>query len=229
MRVDLGAEVRTIDGQVVGKIKHLIMDANSGSVLAVVIEKGFLFTDDVEVRLEHLRYGVDDRIELDCTKEEYDRLPRFDRYKYSDRVPPNQVLAGFPPAGLLWYGASPVAIVPESASTVGGSEVVPPLAVSTETGSSADHVDSGPAPAVVDMGSSVYTSDDHQIGEVHEVTFDVSTGRPLVLVVRSGLIVHHDTQLPADLIQEVKDGEVRLSITLNQFKSQYSQPLRPAA
>src|SRR5207244_3450470 len=75
-------------------------------------------------------------------------------------------------------------------------------------------------PVVIEKGSAVYSSDDHQIGEVHEVAFDVSTGRPLLLVVRSGLIVHSDTQVPADLIQEVNDGLVRLNVTLEQFKLQ---------
>jgi sporulation protein YlmC with PRC-barrel domain len=240
MRVDLGAEVRTTDGQVVGKIKHLIMNPETTNVRSVVIEKGFLLTDDVEVPLDRLHYGVDNRIELECTKEEYDHLPRFDRSRYTDRPPANVVLAGFPPVGVLWnspvpfpmdqtgVGAYPAAATAEEtwdAAAEGGA----PTRMA-ETGEPAgDTLTQGATPAVIERGSTVYSSDDQRIGEVREVTFDVSTGRPLVLVIRSGLILHHDTQVPADLIQEVNNGEVRLNVTADKFKSDYATPIRPAA
>jgi uncharacterized protein YrrD len=228
MRVELGAEVRTTDNQVVGKIKHLIMEPGSGSVRAVVIEKGFLLTDDVEVPLERLHYGVDNRIELNCTKDEYDRLPRFDRSRYTDRPPANIVLAGFPPVGVLWNSPS----APYATGMAAGY----PLMEATDTAENQPEVNEGEThlhghgtPVVIEKGSAVYSSDDHQIGDVQEVAFDVSTGRPLLLVVRSGLIVHNDTQIPAELIQEVSDAEVRLNVTLDEFKRNYATPLRPAA
>ena len=227
MRVDLGAEVRTMDGQVVGKIKHLIMEPGSNNVRSVVIEKGFLLPDDVEVTLDRLHYGIDERIELNCTKEEYDRLPRFDRSQYTDRPPANVVLAGFPPVGILWNNTSgyPAGYAAGTYPTLlDGDSAMNDPDVNREI------VGNGHAtPAVIEKGSAVYSSDDHQIGEVHEVTFDVSSGRPLVLIVRSGLILHRDTQVPADRIQEVNDGEVRLNVTLDQFKQQFSQPIQPAA
>jgi uncharacterized protein YrrD len=228
MRVDLGAEVRSKDGQIVGKIKHLIMEPETANVRAVVIEKGFVLPDDVEVTLERLHYGVDERIELDCTKEEYDRLPRFDRNRYTDRPPANLVLAGFPPVGVLWNSPGyPAGYATGTYPTlVAGEAAENDPAVTGDQGmAGAPHS----APAVIEKGSAVYSSDDHQLGEVHEVTFDVSTGRPLVLVVRSGLIVHHNTQVPADHIQEVNDGEVRLNLTIEEFKSQFADPIRPAA
>jgi sporulation protein YlmC with PRC-barrel domain len=227
MRVELGSEVRTTDGQVVGRIKHLIMEPENVNVRAVVIEKGLLLPDDVEVDLSRLNYGIDQRIELNCTKEEYDRLPRFDRSKYTDRPPTNLVLAGFPPVGVLWN-------VP-SAYPMSYSETGPiPAPTDTSIGGTPDSAAGSAYPAhstpvVIEKGSGVYSSDDHQIGEVHEVTFDVSTGRPILLVIRSGLIVHSDTQIPAELIREVGDGEVRLNVTLDQFKQMYAHPLRPAA
>jgi sporulation protein YlmC with PRC-barrel domain len=225
MRVDLGAEVRTTDGQVVGKIKHLIMEPATSNVRSVVIEKGFLLPDDVEVTLDRLHYGVDERIELNCTKEEYDRLPRFDRSKYTDRPPANVVLAGFPPVGILWNNASgfPAGTYPTLLD--GDAAEDDPDLTSESVMSTNGHA----TPAVIEKGSSVYSSDEHLIGEVHEVTFDVSSGRPLVLIVRSGLILHKDTQVPADCISEVSDGEVRLNITLDQFKNQFAQPIQPAA
>lgn len=230
MRVELGAEVRTRDGQIVGKIKHLIVEPETNTVMAVVIEKGFLFTDDVEVLLEELHYGVDGRIELSCTKEEYDQLSRFDRSKYSDRPPPNAILAGFPPVGVLWNATGPF---PLGYAGAGG---YPPTLVEAEMAENApefaENDDTHPnhgVPVVIEKGSSVYSADDHQIGEVQEVAFDVSTGRPISLVVRSGLIVHSDTQVPAELIQEVEDGQVRLNVTLEQFKLNYANPVRPAA
>src|SRR5262245_29167764 len=111
MRTELGAKVRSSDGQDVGKIKHLIVDPESGQVKTVVVEKGFLLPDDVSVPIDALNVEKDGAIGLKYTADEVQNLPRFNPAAYTE--PPEGFLTPFPypVGGLLWpvgtLGATP--------------------------------------------------------------------------------------------------------------------------
>ena len=55
MQIELGAHVRTQDTHDAGVIKPLILDPHSEQVKTVVIEKGRLLHEDVEVPLSALQ------------------------------------------------------------------------------------------------------------------------------------------------------------------------------
>jgi len=51
MRIELGDHVRSQDGHDIGKIKHLILDPATSGVKTLVVEKGMLLPEDVEIPL----------------------------------------------------------------------------------------------------------------------------------------------------------------------------------
>ena len=64
MRVEVGARVRTTDGQDVGTIDRLIVDPGNNEIKAAVIHKGLILPRDVEVPLSALELGPDGSIRL---------------------------------------------------------------------------------------------------------------------------------------------------------------------
>ena len=49
MRVELGSTVRTSDGKDIGRIDKLVLDPDTGQVKSVVVRKGVILHDDVEI------------------------------------------------------------------------------------------------------------------------------------------------------------------------------------
>src|SRR2546423_15692336 len=107
MQIELGARVRSRDHQDAGTIKNLILDPNTGHVKAVVVEKGLLLHEDVEVPLEALQADDQGQITLTYTAEEIKRLPHFDEKRYT--LAPDEyarTYLGFPATGILWPAGS---------------------------------------------------------------------------------------------------------------------------
>ena len=57
MEVELGTQVRSSDGQDVGKVTFLILDPEDGHVKTAVIQKGFLLTEDIEFPIDAFEPG----------------------------------------------------------------------------------------------------------------------------------------------------------------------------
>jgi uncharacterized protein YrrD len=71
--VSEGSDVVTMDGDKVGEVHHIAFDAVSGRPIRLVVKKGFLFTQDVEIPVEEI--GSVDRgiVMLKLSKEEFRR------------------------------------------------------------------------------------------------------------------------------------------------------------
>ncbi len=221
MRVELGQHIKDREGNDVGRVQYLILDPDTRNVKTVVVERGFLFKDDIEIPLEHLQTAPDDAIHVDRSAQEIDRYPRFDRGAYSN-APADFVPAGYPPMGLLWPGAYPSAATPNAY----GYPVVAAgiLADNTTSDTGAPNrtdqtrIAEERRNAVITEGSDVVTRDGQKVGEVGQVAFDASTGRPLGLTVRRGFLFTKDTEIPGSLIASVDDETVYLNVDRAHFE-----------
>jgi len=68
-----GSDVRSRDGEKVGEVHQIVFDASTGRPAALVIRKGFLFTEDVEVPVGLISSLDDDRVYLDARHDELER------------------------------------------------------------------------------------------------------------------------------------------------------------
>jgi sporulation protein YlmC with PRC-barrel domain len=206
MRIDLETPVHTSDGKDIGKIDKLILDPASGLVRTAVVRKGWFLTDDIEIPVDALEADADGTLRLQYTSEQVDKLPRFFEEQYT--APPVGIVPplGYGTTGLLWPlgWAGPYTPAPFSpaASDRAGTPGESPLFRQQDLEN-----------AVIGEGSVVRALDGEKIGEVQRLTFDTISDRLSSLVVRRGVLLHEDTEVSADLIESVNDGEIVLALT----------------
>ena len=207
MEVELGTQVRSSDGQDVGKVTFLILDPEDGHVKTAVIQKGFLLTEDIEVPIDAFEPGREGDVRLIYTADQVRDLPRFDQGDYTTPPPDAFSAWGYPAAaGLLW----PVYRLPGPVV-----QEVPPSADQPGHAVAQQNWDN----AVIQEGSDVVSQDGEKVGEVHSIGFDPMTGRPTSLTVRRGFIFTEDFELPGDTIAMVSDRMVYLTLTQEQVRA----------
>jgi sporulation protein YlmC with PRC-barrel domain len=206
MRVELGTEVRTRDGKDVGKIEKLILNPQTGDVTAAVVRKGFILTDDVEIPIEALEAGREGEARLTYSAEEVDKLPRFMEANYTSPSPDFTPPIGYAPGGLLWPASYPVGV------PAAGADYGYDVDRATADELDASRRDRDYMSAIIDEGSDVMSRDGEKVGDVHRVSVDTATGRPISFVVRKGFLFTEDLELPASLIESVDDGVVYLNV-----------------
>jgi sporulation protein YlmC with PRC-barrel domain len=216
VQVNLGDQVRTVDGKDVGKIDKLILDPVTNAVKAAVVRKGFFLPDDIEIPLGALEREADDRLLLKRTEAEVDDLPRFYEASYTPPPPTYLVPFGYPSAAVLWPVGWP-----------GGYPVPGQIATDTLAAEAAEvqrrrDLDN----AVLDEGSEVLASDGEKIGELQRVSFDTASRRPASFVVKRGLLNTEEIELPADSIASVDDRIIHLRLTKEEVEARFAQSRR---
>jgi sporulation protein YlmC with PRC-barrel domain len=220
MNVQLGQRVVTRDGKNLGHIKFMIFDPEQETVKSIVVEKGLLLKDDVEIPTEELSAAKGEELICARSAAEVEDLPRFHEDLYT--VPPEGIFgtAGVP-AGALWPAAYPptgyVGGYPYQAAFpafVLGDPNRPPDYSEEE----AIHRRLDQENAVIKAGDKVVASDGETVGEVVNVLFQAETGRPLRLVVRKGFLFTEDAELPGEVIAGVDDGVVYLNVDAQRAK-----------
>lgn len=219
MEVQLGAAVRTAEGRDAGSVDKLIVDPSNGRVRAIVVRKGRLFPDDVEVPVGMLRPGEGSQVLLDCPAERFKDLPRFREAEYTELPPEMPPPVGYAAEGVLWpvgYGVYPDAGLPIPPTAGEGFDRGYDQATRAEIDTiQREHALSN---AVVDEGSDVYSREGEKVGEVHSLSFDTGTREPTELVVRQGFLFKHDFSLPASAIDSVDDDRVTLNLTREEIE-----------
>lgn len=237
MRVELGDHVFSQDGQDLGTIKHLILNPDDRRVKTVVVEKGLLLHNDIEVPLDALQSADEARggqVYIAYTSEQARSLPHFDITQYTPVPAQDTELGAYPTGGLLWgggYVAQPFA----GAGYPMGAGVLPfaaPLMAyggdmnemvgqaneqSLEVREYRRHEDE--TNAIISEGDQVLSRDGETVGAVHSIVVDTVSGKPTALVVRKGLLFTHDTTLLADSIASVDDGVVTLTLDKSQLSA----------
>src|SRR5579864_4564991 len=94
--------VYTSDTKDLGTVDRLILDPNQDRVRAVVVRKGMLLHQDVEVPVDLLTADSNGEAHIAYRSEETDKLPLFDEGSYVtppvDYLPP----MAYPPTAFYW-------------------------------------------------------------------------------------------------------------------------------
>lgn len=246
MRVDLGSHVKSRDGQDVGVVKHLIVDPADNHVRAVVLEQGFILTQDSVVPIEELSLTPSNEVQINRLASEVHDLPAFHasdytepRYPDSDPDAPKRY--GLPLAGVLWpsvypypgsitgqggYGAFPVFVPPGDiqegvpVASVDREEATVPVEEDGDRNAQA-HL------TTISRGSDVIALNGDKVGEVQDVEFDGMSGRPMNVVISRGVLFTERITLPAEKIASVTDGAVNLNIDEEELKRWGTAPSVP--
>jgi uncharacterized protein YrrD len=246
MRVDLGSRVKSRDGQDIGVVKHLIVDPEDNRVRAVVLEQGFILTQDSIVPIEELSLTPGNEVQINRLASEVHDLARFHSSdftepNYPDVDPDAPKRYGLPLAGVLWPSVNPY---PGSITGQGGYGAFPlfvpmgdmqegvPVAsvdreevtVPTEGGHTRENQSHLSA---ISRGSDVIAMNGDKVGEVQDVEFDGMSGRPMSVVINRGVLFTERITLPADKIASVTDGAVNLNIDEEELKKWGTAPSVP--
>ncbi|HLV81120.1 MAG TPA: PRC-barrel domain-containing protein [Chthonomonadaceae bacterium] len=219
MQIAMGEPVRSLDGRDIGRVKYLILDPPTGHVKKIVVEKGLLLPDDVELPIEAIQDSEENRLSLRLTADQVKEYPRFDPSQYIGPPPeaPYPTI-GSPFGGFLWPlaypstsympGVYPVPIpLPQDLDSEGNP--IPNEVVERERQADLQN-------AVLSAGADVVTQDGKKIGEIEQVLFDPQTGQPTALRIRKGFLFHQEAEIPAEWIAAADDDEITLRVTKEQ-------------
>jgi uncharacterized protein YrrD len=209
--IRIGADVEGREGSL-GEVTRVIVDPERDQIAAVVVKRGRLLATERVVPLASVIAGDGAQLRLDMDTEEFEQLDAFDSQMYREPDPDYTGPPGFDHGGMsggnmqlnsyvalgpwLAFGnAAPVAGFP-------GGEVTRPKTY----------------PGDIAEGAGVFDSSGDNVGSVDSITFDAETRRVTSLVMKRGLIVRSTVEVPAEWVQDLEEGAVRLNVDGEQVK-----------
>jgi len=205
--ITLGMHVYSSDDKDLGTVDRLILDPNRGVVKAVVVRKGVLLHQDVEVPVDMIMARPSGDARIAYTSGEVDRLPRFEEAEYTAPPADFRLPLAYPASAYYWPAGYVTAVPPASPATPTWSG---DTTTDREVRAALQRQDL--ENAVIGEGSDVLGRDGEKVGTVRELTFDPISNELTGLVVHKGLFKGEDLKLPVYEIDSVDDGIVYLNV-----------------
>jgi len=218
-----GADVMSADNEEVGKLHAVIMDPRDNRVTHIVVntgphfpEPGFGAPDLITVPVDEMADAQEEKVLLKCTKRRFSKMPLYAERRYAPPPPsgserPPREPEG--PAHVLWdVGASLVAALGAS----GGFGV--PAETFRKAKFERQILNDAPVWRLEPFS---------HIGDVERVLIDEETDEIVALVIRRGVLFHHEVVLPIDHVTEVLDGFINVRISdeeLTQLDAYHAPP-----
>jgi uncharacterized protein YrrD len=210
MHFKMGADVHTADGTHVGRVKSVVVTPNTQEVIGLVVERGFLFTEEKVLPFSWVdRVEADDnhRVILTKLKHNFDSLPPFEEKLYVPREEfdqanvDNAIIPAYYPYGAPGYYPSYFA-----SGFVAADPNVDPDYVQTT-------IENIPDDAVaVKTGARVFSSDDKNVGSIEQV-FTSDSGRATHILISKGWFFTTRKLVPTSWISTTTENEVNLSVS----------------
>jgi len=217
-----GADVTSADNEEVGKLHAVIMDPRDNRVTHIVVntgphfpEPGFGAPNLITVPVDEMADAQEEKVILKCTKRQFSKMPQYVERRYtpppsqSERVPRERER----PSHLLWDV---------------GAALVAALAASGGIGIPAESFRKAKFERQILDDAPVWRLEPFShIGDVERVLVDEETDEIVALVIRRGVIFHHDVVLPIDHVTEVLDGFINVRISdkeLTQLDAYHAPP-----
>lgn len=203
-----GAKVFTADGEKVGTIDRVVLEPDTKEVTHLVVQKGFLFTEDKVVPMSLVGSATEDRVTLREDAGDLEKLPDFQEAFYVpvEPAPPRRDLQPvpssprwarslyfYPPLGSWWMIA-------------GYADYARPRYVArTEK-----HIPEGTV--ALKEGAKVISSDGEHIGDIERIFTDPLVDRATHLLISEGLFLKEKKLIPTKWITNILEDAVRLSV-----------------
>jgi uncharacterized protein YrrD len=207
MQFKEGAKVLTSAGEQVGTIDRVVIDPGTKEVTHLVVEKGFLFTDDKVLPISLVGPAKEDEVILRKDEGFLEKLPDYKETHYvpveqdqDQDLPPTKTTASlapplyqYPPSGSWWE------------ETGHAESAKPRLVPMTET-----NIPDG-AVALED-GADVIGSDGEKIGEIERIITDPVENRATHILIAEGLLLKAKKLIPTGWIKHILEDEVHLYV-----------------
>jgi len=200
-----GTSVFTASGEEVGKINRVILDPATNKVTHVVVQKGWLFTEDKVVQIDMIGSATEDKVLLQENAGEFDKLPAFEEthyiglgeedYHQGEHLPHSRYVPGYywyPPSGYIGYpGYGP--------GFYGGQPMVTTRNIPEDT-------------IPIREGTNVMSSDDEHVGDVERIFVDSDSNQATHFVISQGLLFKDRKLVPVHWVTSVEEDQVHLSV-----------------
>lgn len=200
MEFNRNADVFTKNDNKVGSINRVVIDPKTKEITHMVVEKGFLFTEDRVIPLSLVGPSTEERVVLRVDEDELDELPKFEATFYvPDQVAGEYMNKPTRPQKLILYP-------PYNFNyKLYGGYTMPPYVTHTERS-----IPEGTIP--LKEGAQVISVDDQKVGKVDSLLTDSVENRITHLVVSQGLIFEERKLIPSFWISMVMEDEIHLLV-----------------
>lgn len=203
MQFKKGAKVLTADGERVGSIDRVVLEPDTKEVTHLVVEKGFLFSEDKVVPMSLVGPATEEKVTLREDAGDLEKLPDFEESYYvpADTGPRRPLAPAswarpmylYPPVGTWWSGGGYATGV-EPQYVVRTKRQIPEGTIALEE------------------GAKVIGSDGEEIGKIEEIFTEPQENRATHLLVSEGLILKEKKLIPTQWVSTVLEEEVVLSV-----------------
>ncbi len=204
MRFVKGADVFTAEGEKIGTLKRVVIDAKTRDVTDLVVDRGMLKSEKV-VPVGLVDIEKDDKITL---RPHNQGVEAFLDYETTHYVPIDQV--GDPYENVETYYWYPPANYQRP--TGGGMipDTFPDYVLRTETSIPEGRV-------AISVGEQVISADEKHVGNIEQVVTNAQNDNVTHFVVGKGFLLKEHKLVPAFWVTNVEDGKVHLSVEARLF------------
>lgn len=202
-----GTSVYTPGGEEVGKINRFVLDPQTNEVTHIVVQRGWLLSEDKVVPMSMISSATEDRVQLNENIQDFDELPPFEETHYlridADRAsyqgttapgyPGTPSYYWYPPHGYLGYPAYGLGYPAWPLTET--QQNIPPHTVPLEE------------------STNVMSSDGEHVGDVERLLVDASSNKATHFVISQGLLFKDRKLVPVSWIDSVTDNEVKLIVS----------------
>lgn len=205
MQFKEGADVFTADGEKAGEVERVVIDPKTNKVTHIVVQKGFLFTEEKVVPILLVDEATQERVTLHFI-EDLDALPPLKEEHYvplygaADK-PSGRAVYWYPPRGVPWWRPGGYLQYPD---TFGYPE--PAFVVRTEK-----HIPE--STVALEEGAPVITKDGERVGDVERVLTEPASDRATHFVISQGLFLEEEKVVPTTWVRDIHEDEVHLAVS----------------
>lgn len=207
------------DGKKVGDVKHVVVEPTTSKISHIVIEQGFIFTEDKVLPIEYIARQENEALYLDRSADDLDLIDYEERF-YVDRYDRAEVAdelnltpsADYVPQPLYYYPPTPGA-------GVGAYYWGLPAAPGMEPTDTVTVKNVPEGSLVIDEGAPVYSRDGEHVGDVYSVHIDAETNRITHFIISQGLIFHDYKLIPVFWVSDANEEDgITVAVDTEQMK-----------
>lgn len=208
MRFEKGAEVYAAEGEKIGTISRVVIDAKTRDITDLVVERGALFGDEKVIPIGLISSDNEDRIMLQETNQNVDDFLDYETTHY---IPSDQITDQPSENIERYYWYPPLNFHFPTQGILPGGSVIPDHVVRTETSSPEGRV-------AIAEGAQVISADEKHIGNVEQVLSDPASNKVTHFVVGKGFLLKEHKLVPAFWVTLVDEDKIHLSVESNMFE-----------
>ncbi len=217
MRIDMGMDVLSANGDKLGTVEKVVLDSETKNIHKIIVSSGLINKHHKLVDIDMVQ-GDGDGLRTDLTQSQFDELPDFvqERFTTVDRDEYGALPFALPNpggAGFYLYGAPNVGRGYEGAQD-SFFDAAPADAPIVEDRSNIPNTD-----IIISEGTDVVGSDGEKIGTVDEIVY-AEDGALSGFVVKAGFLLTHDVRVPINWVAETGEQHIRLNVPAAEAESQ---------